>query len=385
MWFSQLRNRWRLFLQGSLFCVAVFCVVAASAGAEWKIARPDYRWSFPEDHWARDGYKTEWWYFTGHLQSVDPPVRRFGYQFTFFKVGVLPQRPVLDSEWATKDVIMGHAALTDLDSGQHWFSEQVVRAVPFLGGFGPYPDPLLVWSVGPAGTSERWQLRWNGDGFDFSMADTAQSTGLALSTRPVKPMVFQGPKGLSKKGQGPTEASQYYSFTRLATRGAITVDGKQIAVTGLSWMDKEFGSNQLGEDKSGWDWFSLQLDDGREIMLYLLRSRSGKKDYASGTVVDAAGRVLYLGPEDWQLKATGRWASPTTNASYPAGWTLQIADIGISAVITPKIADQENASTLIPDLYYWEGSVLVESPSGKRIGEGYVELTGYGEKSRPPI
>jgi predicted secreted hydrolase len=370
---------------GFILLVVLFCAPIVSGAEAWRRAGPDYEWNFPEDHWARDGYKMEWWYFTGHLRSVDPPVRRFGYQFTFFRVGVLPSRPVLNSEWATKDVIMGHAALTDLDSGQHWFSELIVRATPFLGGFGRYPDPLLVWSVGPPGTSERWQLRWNGDGFDFSMADAVKSMGFSLSTHPGKSLVFQGPGGLSKKGEGAMEASQYYSFTRLATRGTVSVGGQQIAVTGVSWMDKEFGSNQLGKDKSGWDWFSLQLDDGREIMLYLLRSRSGKTDYASGTVVGITGEVRYLGSDDWQLHITREWTSRTTGSSYPAGWTLQIPEFGIIAVITPEVADQENRSRLIADLNYWEGSVSIESTGGERIGQGYAELTGYGERSRPPI
>jgi len=280
---------------------------------------------------------------------------------------------------------MGHAALTDLDNGRHWFSEVVVRAVPFLGGFGRYPDPELVWSVGPAGTSEKWRLRWNGAAFDFSMSDRANSTGFTLSTKPVKPRVFQGPGGFRRKGEKANEASLYYSFTRLATTGTVSVGGEKISVAGVSWMDKEFGSNQLGEDKSGWDWFSLKLDDGREIMLYLLRSRSGKTDYAGGTLIGSDGDVRFLSTSNWKLSRTRTWTSPKTNATYPAGWTLEIPGLGFSAVITPDLADQENRSQLIPDLFYWEGSVSVESESGTRLGKGYVELTGYGENSRPPI
>ena len=157
------------------------------------------------------------------------------------------------------------------------------------------------------------------------------------------------------------------------------VDGKNLAVSGTSWMDKEFGSNQLGEDTSGWDWFSLQLDDGPEVMLYLLRSRDGKTDHAGATLVEAAGEVRYLEPGEWELNATREWTSPKSGAAYPVGWTLRIPAAGIGAVITPKLADQENRSALILDLYYGEGSVRIESESGKRIGQGYVELTGYGE------
>lgn len=368
-----------------LLMAGLVSTVVSLAQAQWQAAQPDYRWSFPEDHWAHAGYKTEWWYFTGHLESAAPPLRRFGYQLTFFKIGVLPGRPELASRWATGDVIMAHAAVTDIDRGRHWFSEVVVRAIPFLGGFGRYPDPVLVWSVGPAGTAEHWQLRWNGAAFDFSMRDEASATGFALSTRPVKPLVLQGPGGFSRKGERDGEASQYYSFTRLATNGTLTVDGEPIAVTGVSWMDKEFGSNQLGADKSGWDWFSLRFEDGRELMLYLLRSRSGETDFARGTLVAEDGRARFLEPGDWRLRPAGTWTSPSTEARYPAGWTLEVPAAGIDAVVTPDVADQENRSRLLPGLHYWEGSVSIESKDGERIGRGYVELTGYGEKSRPPI
>ena len=171
----------------------------------------------------------------------------------------------------------------------------------------------------------------------------------------------------------------------MATSGTVRLDGKEWEVSGTSWMDKEFGSNQLGQDTEGWDWFSLQLDDGREVMLYLLRNRGGGTRYAGATLVETGGAVRYLQPGEWKLNATGRWTSPASGAPYPAGWILDIPDAAIRAVITPGVADQENRSALIPDLFYWEGSVRVESENGARIGQGYVELTGYGENSRPPI
>ena len=358
---------------------------AGAAVHAWTPAQPGYAWSFPRDHWARDGYKTEWWYFTGHLRSADEPVRRFGFQFTFFRIGVSRDAPGGDSAWAAGNVIMGHAALTDLDNGTHRFSELVVRAAPLLGGFGRHPDPRLAWSVGPPGTPDGWQLRWNGNGFDFNMADAGKSFGFSLSTRPLKPVVFQGPGGLSRKGEGATEASHYYSFTRMAATGTVRVDGKEWQVDGTSWMDKEFGSNQLGEDMEGWDWFSLQLDDGREVMLYILRDRDGATHHAGATLVDSAGAVRYLQPDEWKLNATGRWTSPATGAPYPAGWTLHIPSAAIRAVVSPKLAEQENRSALIPNLFYWEGSVRIETESGRPMGQGYVELTGYGENSRPPM
>ncbi len=358
---------------------------AGAAVHAWTPAQPGYAWSFPRDHWARDGYKTEWWYFTGHLRSADEPVRRFGFQFTFFRIGVSRDVPEVGSAWAAGNLIMGHAALTDLDNGTHRFSELVVRAAPLLGGFGRHPDPRLAWSVGPPGTPDGWQLRWNGNGFDFNMADAGKSFGFSLSTRPLKPVAFQGPGGLSRKGEGATEASHYYSFTRMAATGTVRVDGNEWKVDGTSWMDKEFGSNQLGEDMEGWDWFSLQLDDGREVMLYILRDRDGATHHAGATLVNSVGAVRYLQPDEWKLNATDRWTSPATGAPYPAGWTLDIPSAAIRAVISPKLAEQENRSALIPNLFYWEGSVRIETESGRPMGQGYVELTGYGENSRPPM
>lgn len=153
----------------------------------------------------------------------------------------------------------------------------------------------------------------------------------------------------------------------------------------MSWTDKDFGSDQLGKDKRGWNWFSLQLDDGREVMFYLFRSREGKTDHAGAALVNAAGEVRYLEPDEWELNVTGDWRSPVSGAAYPTGWTLRIPSAGIASVITPKLADQENRSALIPNLCYWEGSIQIESAGGKRIGQGYVELTGYGENSRRPM
>ena len=212
-----------------LMTVAVVAGIGWAAHA-WTPAQPGYAWSFPRDHWAREGYKTEWWYFTGHLRTVEEPLRRFGYQFTFFRIGLSQDTPRSGSAWAAKDLIMGHAALTHLDTGRHRFTELVVRAAPLLAGFGRHPDTRLAWSVGPPGTSEPWELRWNGNGFDLTMADAGKSFGFSLSTRPLKPVVFQGPGGLSRKGEGATEASHYYSFTRMATTGTVRLEGKALEV-----------------------------------------------------------------------------------------------------------------------------------------------------------
>jgi len=361
---------------------------------EWKLARPDYAWDFPRDHWARDGYKTEWWYFTGHLEADSG--ERFGYQFTFFRIGLLRERPKVDSAWGAKDLIMGHAALSTLSlfdqgrknkissGGSHRFSEVLYRAVPLLGGFGTFPDSVIAWSRAPAGTVGTWELKWNREGFDFRAKDEELGFSFSLSTRPVKPLIFQGPGGYSKKGAGENAASQYYSFTRLRTEGSVSVDGQTFAVTGQSWMDKEFSTHSLTSGQVGWDWFSLQLDDGRELMLYVLRDGEGKADYARGTLVESDARVKYLGRDAFAISVIASWTSPSGD-SYPSEWRISLSDASLDLVVRSLMADQENRSQLVPTLRYWEGAVEVMSPEGKRVGVGFVEMTGYGSATTPAL
>ena len=351
--------------------------------AAWLAARPDFAWRFPRDHWSHPGYRTEWWYFTGHLAGPADSVARFGYQFTIFRVGVLPDAPGWRSTWAATDLVMGHAALTDLRTGRHLFSEVLYRAVPLLGAFGAPGDPLLAWNLAPPGTPARWTLAWNGDGFDFAMRDDPQGFAFTLSTRATKPLVFQGPNGYSRKGATAGAASQYYSFTRLATSGSLQVGPETLPVRGESWMDKEFGSNQLAGDQVGWDWFSLQLDDGRDLMLYVLRDSAGAVSHARGTLVAPDGRARWLEAADFSVGASARWRGPP-GTDYPARWRVRVPLAGLDLDVEPRLAGQENRSHLVPGLAYWEGSVDVRT-AGRRTGRGYVELTGYGARTRLPL
>jgi predicted secreted hydrolase len=367
--------------------IAALAVLPAAVAAQdiWKTTDPDHPWAFPADHWAHPAYQTEWWYFTGHLTTTDAEARRIGYQFTFFRVGIVPERPSLASDWATASLIMGHFALTDLDAGRHGFSEILYRPTTFLGGFGDPGDSLIAWSVAPAGTGGVWTLRWNGDRFDLAARDDTRGITLELSARPTKPLVFHGPGGYSRKGTRPGAASLYYSFTRLATAGVVTMGGERLGVRGESWMDHEFGSNQLTETQRGWDWFSLRLDDGRDLMIYVLRDRNGRPDFALGTLVAPDGTARGLTPEEWTLRATGAWTSDATGARYPSGWTIRVPGAALALLVTPEIRAQENVSDLIPGLFYWEGAVLVHDDAGQAVGRGYVELTGYGTARRPAI
>ena len=369
-------------MKRALIALLILGVSNPAVANDWKPAQPDYAWSFPRDHWAHADYKTEWWYFTGHLTAKDG--RRFGYQFTFFRVGVLPAAPPADSAWTARDVIMGHAAVSNLDRNEHRFSEVIYRAIPLLGGFGAWPEPLVAWSRAPAGTPGKWRLAWNGSGFDFKMRDDAQAMSFSLSTRPGKPLVFQGPNGYSRKTPSGSGASLYYSFTRLQTSGQLSLDGQTWQVTGESWMDKEFFTRVLAPRQVGWDWFSLQLDDRREVMLFRLRRANGTADFASGTVVHPDGSTTYLDGSAFTISSQARWQSPHTEGVYPSHWRLSIPQEQLDLEVMVEMADQENRSRLIDTLHYWEGAVKLLQ-DGLPVGKGYVELTGYGTSSRPAL
>lgn len=367
---------------------------AANNDARWTPAAPDYAWSFPRDHHAHEDYAVEWWYLTGHLQSKDG--LEFGYQFTMFRIGLdsdarseeasgAPAGARSDpvSSWRARDLVMGHASITDITNGAHVFSDVIYRASPLLGGFPKPGLERLAWCRGPAGTAADWTIEWNGDGFDFSMEDTRRGIAMDLTTHTEKPQIFHGPGGYSQKNASATSASLYYSFTRLQTAGTITCGGETLSVSGQSWMDKEFSSDQLDPDQVGWDWFSLQLDDGRELMLYVLRDANGNANFARGTFVETDGRTLALDPTGWKIEETARWTSEHTGASYPHRWKLSLPEVGLRVEVKPEWPAQENVSTTLRDLYYWEGAVRVLDARGTRIGQGYVELTGYGSARLP--
>jgi predicted secreted hydrolase len=351
----------------------------------WVSASPGYQWSFPEDHWVHRSFRNEWWYFTGSLTSRAEPQRSFGYQFVVFRVGLAPDVSGLASDWDASSLLMGHAAITDKTAGEHRFSEVLYREAPFLAQFGAYPDPTIAWSRAPVGTKGIWRIRWRGGGFEFEMADRAKGIALELRTAISRPPVFQGPGGFSRKSDEPGAASLYYSFTRLATEGELTIDGQSWEVEGVSWMDRELSSNQLTEEQIGWDWFGLRLDDGRDLMLYELRTVDGTVDYGKGTLVSPDGEVRYLSGSDWKLIVRATWKSPETGIVYPAAWTIEVPAEDLRLLVEPDLADQENQSHAGVGMTYWEGAVTARGENGRRVGEGYAELTGYGENNRPPI
>ncbi|HEX9055039.1 MAG TPA: lipocalin-like domain-containing protein [Gemmatimonadales bacterium] len=357
----------------------------AAASTSWAAADPAHVWAFPRDHHAHPEFRNEWWYLTGTLETEGEPVRRLGYQLTFFRVGLLSRAPALDSSWSTGAAVMAHLAVTDVAAGTHAFAEVLWRAMPLLGGFGGPADPVLAWAVSPPGTGGRWALRLDRGVFALSARDEATGIGVDLTATPARPLVLQGPNGYSRKATQPGFASLYYSFTRMATAGTITVGGRTYRVRGTSWMDRELGSSQLAPEQVGWDWWSLRLADGRDLMLYLLRRADGAVDFRRATLVERDGRPRYLAAQAWTVSPLGRWRSETSDAEYPSGWAVSIPESGIRITVEPELRAAENVSRRVPGLSYWEGPVRIIGPDGKPAGDGYAELTGYGKRTRPPI
>jgi predicted secreted hydrolase len=337
-------------------------------GFTYKLALPGRKISLPADHYSHPDFKVEWWYYTGHLESESG--KRYGYQVTFFRFGLRDrQSDIKDKAPLFTDLYMAHFAVSDIDRKKFLFRERINRG--YQGKAGAETDRYLVWN-------EDWKVE--GDLKTHVIQVSDRGTKLSLRLNSLKATVLHGENGLSRKGEGEGRASYYYSLTRMKTEGEITINEKTEKVRGLSWMDHEFGSNQLREDQVGWDWFSLQLDDESELMLYLIRRKDGSPDpYSSGTLVKADGTTKHLRLEDFQIEVLDRWKSPKSAGNYPIKWKVTIPAEGVELEIAPEFPDQELITSRSTRVTYWEGKVhlkgIIRNKPG--AGSGYVEMTGY--------
>ncbi len=341
---------------------------------EFRLALPGYSFAFPRDHYAHDDFRTEWWYYTGHLQTGDG--REYGYQVTFFRSGVAETR-ANPSRWAAKNLYLAHFAISDISRGTFRYFERINRAG--LGQAGANQKEFRVWvgdwEVAGTGTTQRIKVKDSGFGVDLALVS-------------LKPPVIHGADGVSQKGEGRGHASHYYSLTRLKTEGTLTAGGKNFPVTGLTWMDHEFGSTQLNPDQVGWDWFSLQFEDGTELMLYIIRKSDGRPDpYSAGTWVGTDGRLVRLRQPEFTVEDLERWKSPRGKGIYPIKWRLRVPMLGLDVTVTPKFPDQELDTAKSTRVIYWEGAVSAEGTMHGRpaAARGYVEMTGYAEPFRKKL
>ncbi len=345
---------------------------------------------FPADHGPHPDFRTEWWYVTGHLKSREG--RSFGFQWTLFRRALAPVAAERASRWGARDVYLGHFAVSDLAPGGSGFRsfERFRRAA--LGLAGATATPFRVWlddwsleSAAPAKPGDPSGPVWPahlraraGRGADTRRLDLVLDEGV--------PPVLQGDRGLSKKGPAPGEASYYYSLPRMPARGTVQIGATSFEVTGIAWLDREWSTGGLPAGLAGWDWFALRLADGREVMLYRLRQEDGTAAPESlGTVIGVDGSARTVEWGKLELGETATWTSRRSGSRYPAGWRIRIPGESLDLELRPKLADQELAGPFT----YWEGAVAVSGTSGGRpiAGDGYVELTGYADRSgheRPP-
>jgi predicted secreted hydrolase len=376
-------------MRSSFFSAVAMLLVCVAAGAEaYRLAEPGYHFQFPRDHFNHPDFQTEWWYYTGNLHSADG--HRFGFELTFFRQGVhrethatepQPMNPQAVNPWAVDDVWMAHLALSDIDGGRFLHDERLNRSG--AGNAGSDLESARVWN---GNWSAHWQLDSKAPGGVVSqkVAAVDDRFSFELFMKSEKPPVIHGNNGISQKSEGAGHASHYVSFTRLMTNGVITVEGKPYSVEGLSWMDHEFFTQQLAPDQTGWDWLSLQLDDGSDLMLFRLRRKDGSIDpYSAGTYVDRQGRATHLASSDFSFapgKPAGKiWTSPETGARYPIEWTIRVPSLAFEGIVSTRLPQQELTGKSRTSPAYWEGAVEMNgSRSGKPLkAAGYLEMTGY--------
>lgn len=354
--------------------LAVLSLPAAGQGLPplnlpWKRAVLGWEYAWPRDHAAHPEFKTEWWYLTGNLR--DPEGRRFGYELTFFRRGLrLPDSAPAQSRFVMNDFKFGHFTITDPAKRRFLVAQQMNRGAFGEAGFGDgVKDSRLAW-LGA------WSLHLEKDG-SFRARAEDQGSSLDLTLVPQKPWIPHGRNGVSIKSAREQTASHYYSGTRLRSTGTLSLDGKSFAVSGDSWFDREWASDPLAPDQAGWDWFSLQFEDGSDLMLYRLRRKDGTIDAASsGTFVAADGTTRAINAEEMEMRPIKLWRSKATGGEYPVAWSVRIPSLQLEVEVTTPLECQELS---LEPVTYWEGMVDV---AGKRAGSpmkghGYVELTGY--------
>ncbi|SMO45863.1 lipocalin-like domain-containing protein [Gracilimonas mengyeensis] len=334
---------------------------------------------FPDDHGPHPGFRTEWWYYTGNVFTEEG--RQFGYQFTIFRSQLTPPDSTSEdastqNNWNTNQLYLGHFAISDVAEEDHIFEERYSRGAAGLAG--AQVDPYRIWL-------EDWEIRRvnpNGsDDKDFPVrikAKMEDGASIDFTITPSKPLVLQGEDGYDRKGEEEGNASYYLAFTRMDTEGTITKDGEEFDISGSSWMDHEWSTSALDESQEGWDWFSIQLSNGYDLMYYQLRNDDGTvSTFTTGSLIDPAGNKTTITPEDVELEVQDTWLSPHSGAEYPSQWTMRI----------PRFDLQLDLATLFPDqemdvsVRYFEGTLSVSgNMEGKSLGgNGFIEMTGYGE------
>lgn len=340
-----------------LFLLLIPWLHAQTTVDGFALPQPGKVFAFPRDYGSHPDFRTEWWYVTGHLDAKDG--HRFGFQVTFF-------RQARHEDGKTLHLHLAHAALLDAKTGRFLHEERLTRA----GWDAASSESTLAVRNG------NWSLKLDEATQHLHIAATVKGEALLqLDLEAIKPLVIFGKDGVSRKGASASAASHYLTWPRLKTSGTVKLGSMEHAVTGESWMDHEFSSSQLEEGQVGWDWAALQLNDGREIMVYRMRRKDGTPDPASTlAVIERDGKVRHLSSASFTWEVLGTWKSPRSGAVYPNHVRLRFE--GELLEIKPLAADQEQDGG-ITQLPYWEGACDVIDSHGQPAGRAFLELAGY--------
>ncbi|MFM7100212.1 MAG: lipocalin-like domain-containing protein [Verrucomicrobiota bacterium] len=346
------------------------------------VPQPGRTFQFPRDHGSHPEFKVEWWYVTGHLESGK---QRFGFQATFFRSAApRPSAPgaapaAAPASFGTGHLHLAHLALLDASSGRFLHQSRLNRD---------------GWDAGSATNqlavhNGNWFLRQESTPApsdpgrpSLQLAGAIRGeAAIRLRLVPRKPLVAFGEQGVSRKAAGPTAASHYLTFTRLAAEGSLELGGRTLAVAGEAWMDHEISSSQLDPDQAGWDWACLQLDDGREVMAYRLRKVDGSTDpFSTLAWIDTQGGVQHAGPDRFRWEPAGHWTSPLTRARYPNRVRITTRDPESGrdrTFLLEPLAEAQELTDPLGGVAYWEGACRVREADGRVVGRAFLELAGY--------
>ena len=327
---------------------------------------------FPRDRGSHPDFRTEWWYITGHAaEAASAGAREFGFQLTFFRSRV-DGTQAMTSKFAARQLVFAHAALTDVQGKKIWHDQRIAR-----DGFGVAAASETEMNV----KLRDWSLHvMPSQPATYSAELPTADFGLKLHFTETQPVVLQGQQGLSRKGPDEKQASYYYSQPQLATRGSVQMQGKRFEVTGKAWLDHEWSEEILHPSATGWDWIGMNLDDGSALTAFRLRDKNGGAVWDGGSFRAAKGAAYVFSRGEVIFKPVRFWKSPLSQTIYPVEWMVRTpADFyTVKAVIDNQELDSRQSTGSI----YWEGlSDLIDS-NGKRVGRGYLEMTGYAQPLR---
>jgi len=329
-------------------------------GSAFDAVVPGKPLAFPRDFGAHPGYRIEWWYVTGQLESPRGPL---GFQVTFFRARDRAAEAI-PGRFSPRQLLFAHVALADPSHARFLHDQRAARALEGLVSADTGDTDLRI---------DDWTLVREDGGYRARISAAGFALDLALA--PTQPLLLEGDAGFSRKGPGDAHASYYYSEPQLAATGTVRIGSEPFAVRGRAWLDHEWSSALLAPGAAGWDWLGANLDDGSALMAFRIRGKDGSVLWSQALLRPRGGLAQTFGTDAVRFTVRREWSSPRTGITYPVSMALRLGDREYR--IEPLMDDQELDARASTGTHYWEGTVGVDGAAGIS-GRGYLELTGYG-------